>query len=30
MEQSQYIKILVPDKTFIVVAYVFIDYASFT
>ena len=29
MEQSQYIRILVPDKTFIVVAYVFIDYASF-
>ena len=29
MEQSQYIRILVPDKTFTVVAYIFIDYASF-
>ena len=29
MEQSQYIRILVPDKTFIVVAYICIDYASF-
>ena len=29
MEQSQYIRTLVPDKTFIVVAYIFIDYASF-
>ena len=29
MEQFQYIKILVPYMTFIVVAYIFIDYASF-
>ena len=29
MEQSQYTRILVPDKTFIVVAYIFIDYALF-
>ena len=29
MEQSQYIRILVLDKTFIIVAHIFIEYASF-
>ena len=29
MEQFQYIRILVPDKKFMVVAYIFFDYASF-